>query len=58
MKKVLTKHGYDFYVGQWYSDSPIYNIKPEGSEQPKSGYYNYEYLEKIKGVKFPKSYRR
>jgi len=55
--KVYSDDRYDYYVGDGDEDRGgrpvIYNIKPAASPKPSSGYYNLEYLEESKGVKFP-----
>ena len=51
-------NGYDFYieVGNGIVGD-LYNIVPTGSEPPKGGYKARNYIEKIKGVKFPDRYQ-
>ena len=59
MTKIGTYKGYDFYT-ETYLDGiyhkTIYNIVPENSPVPESGYHKKEYIEKIKGVCFPAWY--
>jgi hypothetical protein len=56
MKKVETHDGYDFYIAEGYSLNIVYNIVPEGSPAPVSGYFDRESIEKIKGVRFNAAY--
>jgi len=50
--------GYDFYIQAGCGDKQtIYNIVPTGSIAPTSGYYNRQYIEILKGVKFPNRYQ-
>ena len=57
MKKVYSDNYYDYYKGidavRYVSASVIYNIVPKGTKKVKGGYKSKEYIEKIKGVKFP-----
>jgi hypothetical protein len=59
MIKVGTYNGYDFYMEMYPCDTryeTMYNIVPENSPAPESGYTKKEYIEKIKGVCFPAWY--
>ncbi len=50
---IKTEDGYKFYRGtDRHNNKKVYNIVPEHAEEPKSGYYDMAYLEKVKGVKF------
>ncbi len=51
MTKIAESEGYDFYIDT--SGNTYYNIVPRGSEVPKGGYRNRDYIEHIKGVRFP-----
>lgn len=52
MKKVGSNGVYDFYV--WDDGyAPIYNIVPCGSAVPDGGYYSKDWIEMMKGTKFP-----
>ena len=56
MRLVERLNGYDFYIcGD--SNGMLYNIVPEKSPAPASGYHNRQYIEKIKGIKFPDRYQ-
>jgi hypothetical protein len=58
MTKVDSYGGYDFYLQSAIGDRPaLYNIVPQGSPAPTGGYLNRQYIEKIKGVKFPDRYQ-
>ena len=61
MRRIDSYSGYDFYVGNATIKGgfivKVYNILPEGSIEPKSGYNNMQYIERIKGVKFPDRYQ-
>lgn len=51
--------GYDFYYSPACGDrNALYNIVITGSPAPTGGYYNIEYIEKIKKVEFPIRYKR
>ena len=56
MTLVDTIGGYDFYVGR-SGTRRVYNIVPHSSKAPRGGYLCMEYIEKIKGVKFPDRYQ-
>ena len=49
MKKVATLNGYDYYIGQ-SKKGVFYNLVPEGQPAPNGGYYNSNYICKVKGV--------
>ena len=52
MIKVGSNGVYDFYI--WDDGfAPIYNIVPCGSRCPDGGYYSKEWIERVKGTKFP-----
>ena len=54
MKLIDSYEGYDFYYQPKNGNSnALYNIVPDGSIAPEGGYRNMQYIEKIKGVKFP-----
>jgi len=56
--KVHTELGYDFYLLTSCGDrEAVYNIVPQGSTAPHGG-YRQEYIEDVKGVKFPDRYQR
>jgi hypothetical protein len=58
MIKVDTLSGYDFYICAGVGDrQTLYNIVPQGSAAPGGGYRNRQYIERIKGVKFPDRYQ-
>lgn len=58
MRKVDSIGEYDFYMKSAGGDAnALYNIVPKGSPAPKGGYRNMQYIEKIKGVKFPDRYQ-
>ena len=49
---------HDFYIEAGKGDTPtLYNIVPAGSPAPEGGYRNRQYIERIKGVKFPDRYQ-
>lgn len=45
--------GYDFYIGTDENQKHFYNIVKHGNPTPAGGYYNREFIEKKKGIKFP-----
>lgn len=50
--------GYDFYYqGACGEDPAIYNIVPTGSKMPLSGYCNMQWIESIRGIRFPDRYQ-
>lgn len=49
MKKVNSIDNYDYYIGKENSIA-IFNIVLKSNEVPKGGYYNKEYIAKIKNV--------
>lgn len=50
--------GYDFYIEAGLGDRQTkWNIVPTGSPAPEGGYFNRQYIEKIKGVRFPDRYQ-
>jgi hypothetical protein len=51
MTKLTEYKGYDFYIDT--SGSTYFNIVPRGSPKPEGGYRNRDYIERIKGIKFP-----
>jgi hypothetical protein len=51
MRLVHTGYGYDFYIGTDNEGKSFYNIIPMGENEPTSGYYNSEWISKMKGVK-------
>jgi len=51
MRLVHTGYGYDFYIGKDEKGESFYNIIPMGDNEPTSGYYNSEWISKMKGVK-------
>jgi hypothetical protein len=51
MRLVHTGYGYDFYIGKDDKGKSFYNIIPMGENEPTSGYYNSEWISKMKGVK-------
>lgn len=53
MTKFAVSNGYDLYIGTDGDGVRIYNAKPTGEPAPASGYYDKEYCEKVKKVKFP-----
>ena len=58
MTKVDSYGGYDFYLQTAKGDRPaLYNIVPQNSLAPEGGYRNRQYIEKIKGIKFPDRYQ-
>lgn len=58
MTKVYSDENYDFYIKCGNGDIPtIYNIVPKNSFVPTSGYVSRNYIEKVKGVKFPDRYQ-
>jgi hypothetical protein len=58
MTKVDNYGGYDFYIQAARGDRPaLYNIVPQKSLAPEGGYRNRQYIEKIKGIKFPDRYQ-
>jgi len=57
MTKVGTYNGYDFYLkGACGPHNAEYNIVPEGSKAPSTGYANKGFIEHLKGVIFPAWY--
>ena len=55
MTKIGSSNKYDFYSGfDKGKNKPFHNIVPKGQKAPEGGYYEKEYIEKIKGEKFPK----
>jgi hypothetical protein len=44
---------YAFYIATTSDNERIYNIVPSGSLEPHAGYKNMQWIEKLKGVKFP-----
>ena len=58
LTKVDSIGDYDFYLRPAAGDAnALYNIVPKGSPAPNGGYRNMQYIEKIKGVKFPDRYQ-
>lgn len=69
MRKVHQENGYLFYIGtttiKGGSFQMLYNIVPEPKtteeklafKEPESGYPNRQYIERIKGIKFPDRYQ-
>lgn len=60
MFKLVEKNycGYDFYIdGGCGNVQSRFNIVPTGNEIPWTGYKNRQYIEKIRGVKFPDRYQ-
>lgn len=58
MTRIDSHSGYDFYIASGMGDRPtLYNIVPAGSPAPEGGYRNRQYIERIKGVKFPDRYQ-
>jgi hypothetical protein len=51
MQKVLTQSGYDFYVGRGHEGRSFYNVIPSSQTAPNAGYYNPEWICRIKGFK-------
>jgi len=55
MNLVKTENGYRFYIGTDENNGkPVYNIVNLSTEEPTGGYYDREYIEKMKYVKFDK----
>lgn len=50
MIKGNTIDGYDLYHGYDENGECIYNIVPEGSSAPSTGYYDEKYIAQVKGV--------
>jgi hypothetical protein len=48
---------YDFYTQAKPGEQSLWNIVPTGSPAPTGGYKNRQYIERIKGVKFPDRYQ-
>lgn len=58
LTKVDSIGEYDFYLSSAIGNkNALYNIVPKGSPAPEGGYRNMQYIEKIKGVKFPDRYQ-
>lgn len=61
MRKIHSDFRYDFYIGSVTKENgdicTIYNIVPHKTLAPKGGYYNMQWIEKIKGAKFPDRYQ-
>jgi hypothetical protein len=58
MRKVDSYGGYDFYLKPAIgNDRALYNILPTGSPAPEGGYRDMQYIELIKGIKFPDRYQ-
>jgi len=49
MKKVATANGYDYYAGK-SKKGTCYNLVPTNEPAPAGGYYNSDYICKIKQV--------
>lgn len=52
MKKLGSNGIYDFYIRD-DGFATIYNIVPCGSPIPDGGYYSKDWIEVVKGTKFP-----
>ena len=46
--KIATENGYDYY--RTFGGKPCFNLVHQGEPKPMGGYYNPEYICKIKGV--------
>lgn len=61
MTHVHNENGYSFYIGaqtiRGGRKVTVYNILPCSDPAPKGGYPNRQYIERIKGVKFPDRYQ-
>lgn len=58
MYKVDSYGGFDFYMIPAKGNmNALWNIVPTGSKAPEGGYRNREYIERIKGIKFPDRYQ-
>jgi hypothetical protein len=56
LEKVGSTREYDFYksaADDSFDCGAIYNIVPSGSKAPDGGYRRRQYIEEVKGVKFP-----
>ena len=50
MNLISTVNDYDFYSARDINGKEFYNVVPKGSSKPTGGYYNSDYIAKVKGV--------
>ena len=50
MKLITTANGYNYWIGFNSEGEEYYNITPEEQSAPNGGYYNSDYICKIKQV--------
>jgi hypothetical protein len=51
MRIIHSEYGYNFCIGWDCTGKPFYNIIPMGKPTPTSGYYNSQWICKVKNVR-------